>query len=178
MGYTTDFEGTFALDRPLSPEHAAYLRAFSHTRRMARSALAEDMTDDVRSAAGLPIGEESGYFVGGGGNFGQARDASIVSYNDPPKGQPGLWCQWVPTEDNTGIEWNGSEKFYSYVEWLRYLVDNFIKPWGYVLSGRVTWRGEDHGDVGAIVVADNIVEAIDGIATRTCPKCGTSVEAD
>ena len=45
-------------------------------------------------------------------------------------------------------------------------------------GGRVTWRGEDHGDVGAIVVADNIVEAIDGIATRTCPKCGTSVEAD
>ena len=126
----------------------------------------------------VAIGEESGYFVGGGGDFGQARDASIVSYNYPPKGQPGLWCQWVPTEDNTGIEWNGSEKFYSYVEWLRYLVDNFIKPWGYVLSGRVTWRGEDHGDVGAIVVADNIVEAIDGIATRTCPKCGTSVEAD
>mgnify|MGYP000691612867 CR=1 FL=1 len=82
MGYTTDFEGTFALDRPLSPEHAAYLRAFSHTRRMARSALAEDMTDDVRSAAGLPIGEESGsldHMLGKAADFFEAEVDDMVA---------------------------------------------------------------------------------------------------
>jgi hypothetical protein len=36
MGYTTTFEGSFAVTPPLTPEHACYLARFSGSRRMAR----------------------------------------------------------------------------------------------------------------------------------------------
>lgn len=172
MGYTTDFTGRFDLDRPLSPEHAAYLDKFSDTRRMQRDAKRTERRDDpVRAAVGLPVGVEGGYFIGAVGFAGQEEVGlfkrvpeanDIIEYNNPPKGQPGLWCQWVPTEDGRGIEWNGAEKFYAYVEWLRYLVEHFLTPWGYRLSGTVEWQGEESSDFGRIVVKDSVVTTAKG----------------
>ena len=158
MGYVTDFYGAFTLDRPLAPEHAEYLRGFADTRRMKRDPqIVARLEDPVREEAGLPIGHDGAYFVGGEGMAGQGRDASILDYNRPPTGQPGLWCQWIPSEDGTAIEWDGGEKFYDYVEWLEYLIEHFLAPWGYVLNGRVDWEGEDRG---AIFVKNNIVKAV------------------
>jgi hypothetical protein len=160
VGYTTEFSGTFTLDRPLNQTHADYLRAFQDTRRMARDpAEAIQLPDPVREAVGLPIGEQGGYFVGGFGSFGQDLDASVTDPNGPPKGQPGLWCQWEPSEDGTEIHWNGGEKFYDYVEWLEYLIVHFLHPWRYVLNGEVTWQGEDPSDIGKIIVTNNDVIA-------------------
>ncbi len=78
---------------------------------------------------------------------------------------PGAWCQWVPTEDGKGLEWDGNEKFYEYVDWLKHLIKEVIKPRGFVLSGEVTWTGEEHGDFGKIVVKDNEVEVYGGEVT-------------
>jgi hypothetical protein len=158
MGYTTRFDGSFAVTPTLKPEHAAYLREFAETRRMQRDpAKAAALADPARLAVGLPVGPEGAYFVGGGGMFGQDSDASVVNQNRPPEGQPGLWCQWVPNEAGTAIEWDGGEKFYDYVEWLRYLLKHFLKPAGYVLDGAVAWVGEDDDDRGRIVVESNKV---------------------
>lgn len=176
MGYTTDFEGAFALDRPLAPEQRRYLKAFARTRRMKRDAArAAKLEDPVREAAGLPVGEEGGFVVPAASyseddgleveNFGQDDDDSVVDHNDPPAGQPGLWCQWEPNDDGTAIQWDEGEKFYSYVEWLRYLVEHFLAPWGYTLNGEVTWEGEESGDLGKIVVTDNAVEVKAGTVT-------------
>ena len=164
MGYTTDFRGKFTLDHKLSEAQAAYLAKFSETRRMRRNAdIAATIADPIREAVALPVGLEGGYFVAGAGFCGQDEDASCRyengDTNTPPAEQPGLWCQWVPTGDRRAIKWNGGEKFYSYVEWLKYLVRHFIRPWGYAMSGIVTWRGEDHSDIGAIVVINNRVTA-------------------
>lgn len=66
MGYTTDFEGRFDLDHSLTQEHADYLFAFSDKRRMRRNPeWARRRHDPLRSAVGLPLGSEAGYFVGG-----------------------------------------------------------------------------------------------------------------
>jgi hypothetical protein len=163
MGYSTDFVGKFVFDKPLAPEHAAYLRAFNNTRRMKRNpTIAETLPDPVRVAASLPIGADGAYFVGGGGDFGQGRDASIMEYNHEPAGQPGLWCKWIPTEDGAGLEWDGAEKFYAYVAWLEYLIEHFAKPWGYVLLGRVSWQGEREDDKGVIVVENNAARTVTG----------------
>lgn len=157
MGYTTNFEGQFDLDRPLAPEHLKYLTRFNDTRRMRREALvAACLPDPVRIAAGLPIGKEGGYYVGSDGN-GQGRDASIQDSNAPPVGQPGLWCGWVPAEDGTAIIWDGGEKFYEYIDWIEYLIEHFLKPWGYHLNGEIIWKGEDLSDVGTIIIVDNVV---------------------
>jgi hypothetical protein len=63
----------------------------------------------------------------------------------------------VPNEEGTAIEWDGGEKFYYYIEWITYLIDNFIGPWGYVLNGTVQWYGEDRDDIGMIIIKDNTV---------------------
>jgi len=168
MGYTTDFSGQFEIDKPLAPEHLAYLEAFNGSRRVTRNAkIAEGLPDPVRLAAGLPIGVEGGYYVGSAAdNYVQTEDASINmnrgDYNYPPKGQPGLWCQWVPNDGGTAIEWDGGEKFYDYVPWLNYLIEHFLKPWGYVLNGEVGWQGEESGDVGKIIVKNNDVRVLRG----------------
>lgn len=156
MGYTTDFDGHFALNHELKAEHSAYLSAFANTRRMKRnSEIAEKFEDEVRVKAGLGIGTEGAYYVGKTENFGQNKDKSVIDNNVPPDGQPGLWCQWVPTHDYKGICWDGNEKFYNYVEWLDYIIEHFLAPWGYVLNGKVMWRGEDFYDIGSITVKDN-----------------------
>ena len=160
MGYSTDFIGHFSLDRPLTPEHAAYLTKFAETRRMKRNAIMLEnynVPDPVRWAVDLEVGVEGAYFVGGTGDFGQGDDPSVLDHNIPPLGQPGLWCQWVPTQNLKGIEWDGGEKFYDYVEWLNYIIAHFLKPWGYVLNGKVRWEGEDREDMGTIWVNDNVV---------------------
>lgn len=57
-----------------------------------------------------------------------------------------------------GLEWDGNEKFYNYVEWLQYIITNVLAPRGYILSGSVTWQGEDNQDMGKIVVKDNKIK--------------------
>lgn len=75
---------------------------------------------------------------------------------------PGFWCQWVPTDDGMGLEWDGNEKFYNYVEWLEHLIKKFFIPWGIKLNGEIEWEGEESGDLGKIIVTDNIVEVKEG----------------
>ena len=152
MGYTTDFNGQFTITPNLSADHRRFLFAFSNTRRMQRDAAAlVGVPDPLREVVGLPIGVEGGYFIGEEGTrFGEPRPETILDGNAPPEGQPELWCQWVPTEDGRFLQWDGGEKFYEYIEWLGYLLDHFLVPWGYVLDGDVDWFGEDHYDQGNI----------------------------
>lgn len=163
MGYTTDFQGSFRLDKPLSLPQYQYLKKFAESRRMGRNAkIAETLDDPTRIAANLPIGKEGEYFVGAGGSFGQSEDESVVDGNGHPSTQPGLWCQWVPSEDGTEIKWDGNEKFYCYTEWLEYIIENFLKPWGLTLNGEVTWEGEESDDLGKIIVSDNKIQVQEG----------------
>lgn len=158
MGYHTEFDGQFNLDKPLADNHKVYLEKFSNTRRMKRNAqIVSNFKDTVRDSVGLPIGKDGGYYVGAKGFAGQDRDSSIVDFNNPPDGQPGLWCQWIPNQEGTAIEWGGGEKFYDYSEWLQYLIQNFLKPWRYTINGKVSWRGEDYSDKGSIVVKNNSI---------------------
>lgn len=157
MGYNTTFEGEFTVSPPMTPEHVRYLDAFAGTRRMKRDPeLTATLPDPVREAANLPVGIDGGYYVGNRDGFGQDHTPNVVNYNDPPAGQPGLWCQWVPAGP-TAIEWDGGEKFYEYTAWIEYLIEHFLAPWGYTVDGEVFWSGEEEGDLGKIVVEDNVV---------------------
>lgn len=144
MGYTTDFNGQFNLNKQLSPKMQQYLKLLNETRRMKRS------TDEA-------FGVQGEFFVFGGGDFGQDHEPNIIDFNQQPSTQPSLWNQWTPTEDGMGIEWDGGEKFYSYTEWLVYLIHKVLAPNGYVLNGVVQWSGEETGDVGEIIVENNRV---------------------
>jgi hypothetical protein len=71
---------------------------------------------------------------------------------------PSYYCQWIPSEDLLGIEWDGGEKFYGYEEWLVYIIDHFLVPNTYHLSGDVRWEGEENKDIGRLIVVNNLLE--------------------
>jgi hypothetical protein len=73
-------------------------------------------------------------------------------------GFPGFWCDWVPTEDGEGIEWNGGEKFYDYEKWLQLIIDTYLTPWGIKLTGKVEYQGEEIGDHGTVSVVKGKVK--------------------
>lgn len=152
MGYTTEFDGQIVISPPLNAVEVAYLRRFSGTRRMDRL-----------------LGP---YYVDGGGYAGQAREPDIDDYNAPPPGQPGLWCHWVPTDDGTALEWDGSEKFYDGEEWMRYLIAHFLTgtdgtfknhsdsegfTFDHMANGTIIAQGEDPTDQWRLVVHENHV---------------------
>lgn len=66
-----------------------------------------------------------------------------------------IWCQWI-IEDGE-LQWDGNEKFYSYIGWLEYLISEYFEKWGIKLNGEVEFRGEDPDDIGLISVVDNAV---------------------
>ena len=86
--------------------------------------------------------------------MGQRNTEDILNYNFPPSNQPGLWCNWTFGEDNSSIEWNGAEKFYEYIEWMRYIIDELVER-GYEMNGIISWEGEDRSDCGRIIVKKN-----------------------
>jgi len=153
MGYHTEFNGHFTVTPPLNEAERTYLTKFAETRRMNRT--------------------KGSYFVGGTGFMGQGNDGDVLDHNRPPSDQPGLWCQWIPNEDGTKIEWDGAEKFYNSTEWIQYIIDNFLKPgalasksgeeqfkdftFDHVVSGVVECEGEERSDVWLLTVDENNV---------------------
>ena len=175
MGYTTSFYGELKFNRPLSQALADYINAFSRTRHVRRD------PNDVKQI--FPnwkelcwkgdLGLEGEYFVGPRidverSAFNSEEDVyewrkrveranGIKDDNEHPTGVPGLWCQWIVNEKGE-LCWSGGEKFYDYCEWLRYLIERFFQPEGYVLNGRILYTGERADDFGYIFVSDNQVE--------------------
>ena len=172
MGYSTDFSNSFKLNRPATAEEILYINTFSGTRRMKRrsSTLMELYKGEhglipfsgTKSTAEQIYGIDGEFFAKDDGNCGQSNDKSIIEYDHPPQTQPGLWCQWILTDDGTELEWDGSEKFYNYIEWLKYMIDNFFSKWDIILNGEVTWYGEESTDTGKIIVTNNIVKVLKG----------------
>ena len=78
---------------------------------------------------------------------------------------PGIWCDWVPSEDGTSIVWNEQEKFYKYIGWIKWLIINYLGPRGYTLNGEVEWIGEESDNIGKILIINNTVDTY--IATTT-----------
>ena len=170
MGYTTDFHGTVSIDPPLNEHEVEFLRDFAQTRRMTRAA--------------------GPYYVGGDDD---RNSGDIYDFNRPPDGQPGLWCQWVPDLTGQFLEWDGGEKFYHAAEWMKYLIDHFIKPgaeaqelikglpdkvqvqfayftFDHVVNGTIEAQGEDADDRWALIVKDNVVYTADATFVYNDPQ--------
>lgn len=152
MGYHTTFSGYFNLDHSLNKDQIAYLQKFSQIRHMCRN---NDIIafnhDPLRIKVGLPLGEEGEYYV----SQIIGRDESIINMLQPPQTQPSCWCAWTCSDDGKQIIWNGYEKVEHYMEWLEYIINNFLIRWSYILNGQVSWKGEDTDDQGIIYVKNN-----------------------
>ena len=185
MGYTTEFQGSLSFNKELEPTMRDYIDRFTAVRHMDRSnEIIKEMDPDwEKHCLNGNLGENGEFYVipetfpvdwlnpdsydgkhakgpDYHANWGQAHDRSVLNYNKPPESQPGLWCDWCINEYGE-LEWDGGEEFYNYVEWLEYLIDKIFASAGYVLNGKIAWRGENFEDNGLILVDNNKVHAID-----------------
>jgi hypothetical protein len=148
MGYYTKFKGCFNLNKELDKKTHEFLIKFNKTKRVKRK---------------LPekYGVDGEFYVDGKGFLGQEKDETVIDINIPPSTQPGLWCDWKPSEDGKKIEWDGRENFYNHIEWLEYLIDKVLEPKGYKITGKVEWIGENLKDRGVIEVIENKINSGD-----------------
>ncbi len=65
---------------------------------------------------------------------------------------------WAVAKDDRGFEVL-TDKPGNWKAWLQYLIDEWLTPNGYALSGSVTWDGEDRGDAGTITIEGGKVKA-------------------
>ncbi len=150
MGYSTEFNGHFKVNKPVDDDTLNLLVGLASTRR-------------VRRKVDPKYGIDGEFFVDGEEHSGwsldlQRKDSTVVNYNQPPRTQPGLWCQWmIDKNDRQTIAWDFGEKFYEYVEWINYIANKVLAPRGYTLTGEVYWQGEDYEDRGVILVTKNKV---------------------
>jgi len=107
VGYTTDFVGYVSVDPPLNRDECEYLSAFAQTRRWFRP---------------------EGPYVVLDNPYADEPHEDINRYNRPWPEEPSLWCPWQPCLDGRDISWDGLEKPYAPVKWMRYLIHHFIKP--------------------------------------------------
>jgi len=108
MGHSTDFLGHIDIEPPLNDAEIDYLTAFFASRRCRREGGPYDVPGNPR-AENLA------------GAWG---DRS----NECAEGQPNLWCDWTVCWEGCCLTWNGTEKSYSMIPWLRYLIAHFLGP--------------------------------------------------
>lgn len=168
MGYDTNFSGELVMSRRLTePEHE-YLSAFLDTAHYARdTSKLEGIPDPLREAVGLPLGDQGCFFMG--------RDESVASYMiqyedtlledydyGPPVNLPDYGTDWYLGGLMDGRDVLRHEDGKSrglYTDWLAWLVENILTPWGISLNGEVTWDGDDEGDMGRIVCTPAVTVA-------------------
>ena len=160
MGYTTWFKGKFRFNKKIDDKLYKYLTNFNNTRHMKRdiNRIIEMYPDWKKYSFNGDLGNEGAFFAPPYDRE-YYLDESVIDINNPPIDVPGIWCQWKVSDDKRCLEWDRGEKFYHYIEWLSYLIKNFIEPSGYRLNGKVDWQGENDDDKGTIIVQENVIKA-------------------
>jgi hypothetical protein len=166
MGYTTDFTGLgFWSEPPLGEEHKSFLRMFNVTRHVCYD-MEGILPGPTRSQVIPLVGPDMWHVLQDDLIRPGFPHASLTGqhlpallYNQPPEGVPSLWCGWT-VDDQGHIVWDGAEKFYKYVRWLEFLIDTYLRPWGYTLHGIIDYKGESAEDFGRIIVVDNEVTVV------------------
>lgn len=161
MGYTTVFEGHFNINIALDDETYELLKGLARTRRMKRD---PGVLESLGLGEADKLGIEGEFFVESEGQGRDHRCPSIIDHNIPPASQPGLWLQWVPTDDRERLVWDRGEKFYEADAWIIYLIQKILAPRGYVLNGIVNAQGQHKEDKWRIEVKDNVVKVKKGFS--------------
>ncbi len=138
-GYDTQFAGEFRLNKTLSPELHEYLKYFSARRRVKWENLPEEFgTDGEYYYEGMRDSVSEYMF---GKKVSEYSPVKVVGFKCPDP-QPNNWCNWIPAKDGNKIVWNTRKNFNDYVNWLKYIIDNFLASRGYILNGKMFYCGD------------------------------------
>ncbi|KAL9654143.1 hypothetical protein ABK040_016489 [Willaertia magna] len=178
MGYTTEFEGKFNLNKNLATNLKALqqIQILSLTRRIQYN-LEEILKKEKKTIEEIiqlygveaefynpnlstilekyPNPLDWSYRLFTDISFSDHNDLLCSNYDSPPLCQPSLWCQWCYNKEENVLEWDGIEKFY--VDWIVYIINVVLKPEDFIVNGKVNYIGEDTNDFGVIIVKDNVV---------------------
>lgn len=142
----------------------SYINLFSKSRRMKREPIL--INSDYKKDNNY-YGKEGEFFVPldwdtlykKPSHFNHGKE--VKDNNNSSITQPGLWCKWIigfnDKDKSLVLKWSGAEKFYDYVEWLEYIIINFLAPKNIILNGKIEWKGEDDRDIGTILVDNNSI---------------------
>ena len=166
------YNGSFSINKPVDDVTYKLLKGLSETRRMKRDVVKlgkrvynkKRATKENIAQWEKEFGVEGEFWVGDTEDCGKVKTEDVINYDHPPKSQPNLSCCWTIDYDKKTILWkdNADEDLYD-LEWIMYIVNNILKPRGYVLNGVVSWKGEDLKedenleDRGKIKVTNNVI---------------------
>jgi hypothetical protein len=161
MGLHTSYLGHIAIDPPLAWQEVQFLQSFGHTRHW-------DSGDALLRIAAHPSGDEP--------------SDDIDAYNRPAPGMPGLWCPWTVCQDGCCLRWDGAEKPYGAEQWLRYLLEMFLRPGAaaagtevasahgltcdHRLDGVVVGERQETGELFSLEVVDGVIRCRTLLAQR------------
>lgn len=63
---------------------------------------------------------------------------------------PGIWCHLRIGRDLRSLEWDGSEKTYDFIDWVKYANSKILLPRKYRMNGTILFQGESVIDSGRI----------------------------
>jgi hypothetical protein len=86
---------------------------------------------------------------------------------------PDYKCQWEIFEYNRG-SWlaapDESANADADFDWLRYIAQELLGPWGYEVQGKIRWQGDENDDRGIVYAEGNQVEAVEDTITNKGPS--------
>ena len=150
------FDGSFGVETYLDNDTINLILGLNKSRRVKRDtkALARKLDISVKECLETYL-EDGQLYVPDCDDF--TDDESVVSLNEPPSDQPGLFCKWTVDVEDNSIVWDGTQDFENFFEWLNYLIEIVLKPRGYVVNGKVRYVGKRLDDMGLITVKKNDV---------------------
>ncbi len=104
MATSTQYTGDLTIEPPLNEHERKALAAFFNSRRIRT-------TGGPLDCRRLPSGHPD-----------------VLSYDEPPEGQPGLHCDLEVSEDGKVLRWGGDDNSSSDLHlWITYVIDHLLK---------------------------------------------------
>jgi len=75
------------------------------------------------------------------------------------------YCPWEAGSGGRSIVPSEHECPRDFEEWITWIVEKFLAPYGTIVNGEVTWYGEEAPDCGKIRIVDNKITFLKGVVT-------------
>lgn len=166
--------GELKLSPALTNRESNFLKDFAKTRHFHRSWRVEDdngknwvdPNNDFRPTFSDPKYKEI-YLRSNINNNKEQKQYELnkwrcIDYHKANPGMPSLYCHWIPLDDNKTLKWD-NEDFSKGLDWLKFIIENYINPWRYQLNGELYVTNADSEfpfESGKIIVTDNIITLV------------------